>query len=67
MVVENMGIGLSGEIVSIEFMMSSFKEARDIFNHTDFESEEWQNIFNIIMKAFGTEMKEEDDEDEVIE
>jgi hypothetical protein len=64
MVVEGKGIGLSGDKVSIEFMMSSFKEARDIFDRMDIESEEWQNIFDSILKAFGTKMKEEDDEDE---
>jgi len=61
MVVEDKDLSIRGDIISIEFMMSSFKEARDIFDHTDIESEEWQNIFNIIMKAFGTKMKDEDE------
>jgi len=61
MVVEDRGIYLSGGRISIEFTMSTLKEARDIFDHIDIESEEWQNIFEAILKAFGTKMKEEDE------
>jgi len=64
MVVEDRDISIRGDIISFEFTMSSIKEAWDIFDHIDIESEEWQNIFEAILKAFGTKMKEEDDEDE---
>jgi len=60
MVVEDSGIYLSGGRISIVVGMSSWEEARKIFNHIDIESDEWQNIFDSIMKAFGTKMKEED-------
>jgi hypothetical protein len=61
MVVEGNGVSLRGNSISIEFVMSSWEEARKIFNHIDIESDEWQNIFDGILKAFGTKMKEEDE------
>jgi hypothetical protein len=64
MVVEARDIDLVGDKILIEFWLSPWEEARKIFDHIDIESEEWQNIFEAILKAFGTKMKEEADEDE---
>jgi len=64
MVVEDRWISNSGGIISIEFVMSSWEEARKIFNHIDADSDEWQNIFDSILKAFVAKMKEEDEVNE---
>jgi len=54
-------LSLRGDSISIEFQMSSWEEARKIFNNADVDSKEWQDIFEAIFKAFGTKMKEEDE------
>jgi len=59
MTVEDVTIGLSSKIISIEFRFSSSKEALARFEPIDTESKEWQEILISIAKLLKLEVKEE--------